>query len=145
MLKILKNFLNKLLYIRKLYREQVANKKSMRFPPGHFYSPVVLNDEVKTNEDKIWKRVFPEDIIGIDLNPNHQKELVKTLSTYYEELSFKKQASEGLRYYYENKFYSYIDGIMLYSMLRQLKPNAVIEIGSVYSSALMLDVNEKFF
>jgi predicted O-methyltransferase YrrM len=36
------------------------------------------------------------------------------------------------------------DGVMLYSVLRHFKPSTVVEVGSGFSSALMLDVNEKW-
>nr|WP_321233413.1 class I SAM-dependent methyltransferase [uncultured Psychroserpens sp.] len=117
----------------------------MQFPPGHFYSPIVSKDEIKSNEDDIWKSVSPEDVAGIDFHTIRQKELLTTLSNYYTELPFQKHENNELRYYFENKFYSYTDGIILYSMLRHLKPERVIEIGSGFSSALMLDVNEHFF
>ena len=145
MLVILKYLLNKLPYIRTLNRKLEEYKKTMRFAPGHFYSPIVSKDEILKNEDVIWKSVSPESIVGIDFNTTKQKALVNSLNTFYNELPFKKHASNGLRYHFENKFYSYTDGIVLYGMLRHLKPKKVIEIGSGYSSALMLDVNEHFF
>jgi predicted O-methyltransferase YrrM len=50
----------------------------------------------------------------------------------------------GLRYYFDNDFYSYTDGIILYSMLRHFKPRKIIEVGSGFSSALMLDTKDYF-
>jgi len=41
--------------------------------------------------------------------------------------------------------FSYGDGIVLYSFLRHFKPRRIIEVGSGFSSAAMLDVNELFF
>ena len=40
--------------------------------------------------------------------------------------------------------YSYSDALFLYFMLRHLQPRRVIEVGSGYSSAVMLDTNERF-
>ena len=145
MIKTIKRIVNKLPYVRSLHKTYEEHKKSMRFPPGHFYSPVVSEDDIIRNEDVIWKSVSHEDIVGIDFKTNQQKELVTTISKYYAKLPFQKESTDGLRYYFENKFYSYTDGIVLYSLLRHLKPKSVIEIGSGYSSALMLDVNEHFF
>ena len=40
--------------------------------------------------------------------------------------------------------YSYSDAIVLYSMMRHLRPQRIIEVGSGFSSAVMLDTNELF-
>ncbi len=60
-------------------------------------------------------------------------------------MPFSDQKQGNLRYYFENPFYSYSDGIILYSMIRHFKPKQIIEIGSGFSSAAMLDINELFF
>ena len=41
--------------------------------------------------------------------------------------------------------YSYSDAICLYGMMRHLKPRRLIEVGSGFSSAAILDTNELFF
>ena len=51
----------------------------------------------------------------------------------------------SLRYLLENPSYGYTDGIILYSMIRHIKPKRVIEVGSGYSTCLLLDTNEIFF
>jgi predicted O-methyltransferase YrrM len=140
----IKKILNKLPYIRSLHGKLTKYNKSMQFPPEHFYSPIVSKDEVQRNENIIWKSVLPKDIVGISFNDVAQIELLALLSNYYAELPFQERASDDLRYYFQNKFYSYTDGIVLYAMLRHLKPKRVVEIGSGFSSALMLDVNERF-
>lgn len=141
----IKKILNKLPYVSTLNKSLLAYKSSMRFAPGHFYSPIVSKDDVKNNEHEIWKSVQPNDILGIEFFETRQKELLVLLSNYYSELPFQRHKNTTLRYFFENKFYSYTDGIILYSMLRHLKPKKVVEIGSGFSSALMLDVNEHFF
>lgn len=84
-------------------------------------------------------------ISGIDLNSNKQIELVKILSTYYGKMPFTPERQSRLRYNFENQWYSYTDAIMLYCMIRHFTPQRIIEVGSGFSSALMLDVNELFF
>ena len=143
-IRFIKKILNKLPYFSTLYKENKRLKKNSRFPPGHFYSPIVSIEEAQRNENNIWKPVLPKDIVGIDFHDTKQLELLANLSGYYEELPFQDYESDNLRYYFKNKFYSYTDAIILYAMLRHLKPKRVIEIGSGFSSALMLDVNEYF-
>jgi hypothetical protein len=48
------------------------------------------------------------------------------------------------RYYSANDSYAAADGIVLLTMLRHLRPRQVVEIGSGFSSALMLDTDEKY-
>ena len=49
---------------------------------------------------------------------------------------------EGLRFQLNNAAYSYSDAYILYSMIRKYEPKRIIEIGSGFSSALMLDMKD---
>ncbi|HMZ23784.1 MAG TPA: class I SAM-dependent methyltransferase [Saprospiraceae bacterium] len=119
-------------------------KVSGLFPPGHFYSPIPDLEEVRKHESSIWS-VLPREIEGIDLNDKGQLQLLKKFSKFYEELPFKDEKLEGLRYFFQNPAYSYSDAIVLYSMIRFAKPRHIIEVGSGFSSCVTLDTNEVFF
>lgn len=108
----------------------------------HFYSPLTDLDYIEENQSKIFAN--PEFIKDIDINSDYQLQLLINFQEYYEQLPF-KVISKKMRYQYKNGFFSYGDAIILYSFLRKLKPKNVIEVGSGYSSAAMLDVNELFF
>ena len=54
----------------------------------------------------------------------------------------KENKSEKLRYYFWNIFYCYSDAIFLYCIIRHFKPSRIVEIGSGFSSAVMLDTND---
>jgi hypothetical protein len=62
----------------------------------------------------------------------------------YEDQPFSAQPTAYTRYGFENDFFSYGDGLALYCMLRTLGPSRVVEVGSGWSSALMLDTNDLF-
>ena len=113
-------------------------------PPGHFHSPIPSFEEISRYEAKLFD-AMPRSIAGIDMHENDQLELLARLRDYYATLPFKSGKTEGLRYYLDNPTYSYSDGILLYCMLRHLKPRRIIEVGSGFSSALMLDAAELFF
>lgn len=117
------------------------NKNSL-FPAGHYYSPILNLEKIKEREHQIWGDT-PE-IRGINLNEELQLELLKHLYQYYSQMPFTAEKQSNLRYKFLNNYYSFTDGIILYSLLRHLKPKRIIEIGSGYSSALMLDTNELF-
>lgn len=132
-------------YVKELeYKINLTEENKMLFPPGHVNSPIVALDEIRKREQEIWQEETSESIPGIKLNRISQQDLVKSFSTFYREIPFNPGKKRGLRYYFENEFYSYCDGIFLYSMLRKFQPKRVIEIGSGFSSALMLDTSERF-
>ena len=136
---VLKDFLNKLPYVRTLYKISLKS----RYPAGHFYSPIVDWDEVRGKEN-LWKNKEPTELNGINLNEKKQIEQVHQFQEYYSDIPWSSDAREGLIYYFDNIYYSYTDGIFLYSMIRHHKPNRIVEIGSGFSSALMADTNELF-
>lgn len=144
-MNVLKKIINKLPYVRGLYRQSQLYRDNAYFPPGHFYSVIPNIDEIKKDEAKIWKGLDVDSIEGVDLNTNVQLELTKKISEFYDKLPFTEEPSEVLRYNFNNPYYLHTDGIVLYGMMRFIKPKHIIEVGSGYSSALMLDVNDKFF
>lgn len=143
--KAIKNFINQLPYVKTLYQENLHTKRNSAVPAGHYYSPIVLVDDVKKREDQIWKNREFDVITGIELNTQKQIQLLFEFEKYYNEIPFKEEQQEGLRYYFKNEFYSYTDGIILHSMIRHYQPKRIIEIGSGFSSSVMLDTNELFF
>jgi predicted O-methyltransferase YrrM len=126
-----------------IYRDYLAYKKNSCFPAGHFYSPIVLIDNVRQRQDKIWKN-DGDGIEAIDLHTSEQIQLVSELSEHYKDLPFKPQKQNEFRYYLKNDYYSFTDGILLFTLIRHFKPGRIIEIGSGFSSALMLDVKELY-
>lgn len=112
-------------------------------PPGDALSPIHSIAEVREREKEIYAvlRTMP----GIELNETAQLELFSTLRQFYAEQPFSAQKSGNRRYWFENPAYSYSDAILLYCMMRYLRPRRIIEVGSGYSSAAMLDTDELFF
>ncbi len=141
----IKSFINKLPHVRTLHAQTELFKKNSLFPPGHFYSPIVSVDEIRRREADIWEKHNHDGIAGVDLQLNKQLELLEKMAEFYNEMPFAAGKQENLRYYFENNFYSYTDGTTLYAMIRHLRPKRIIEIGSGFSSAVMLDTNERFF
>ena len=113
-------------------------------PPGHFYSPIPDLDELH-NVDGEFIGGPSQETPGIELNEHEQLELLKGFSEFYREMPFQAEKQEGLRYYFENSAYSYSDAILLHCMIRHLKPNRIIEVGSGFSSCMILDTNDLFF
>ena len=100
-------------------------------------------DYIKKNELRIWEE--KDNINGIDLNKESQLELLNKFRSYYKNLPFSERKSLNRCYYYDNEYYGFTDGLILYSMIRHFKPRSIIEVGSGFSSGLMVDVNNLFF
>lgn len=126
---------------RDALRGELARMKTW-VPPGHFYSPIPSTDEVRARETEIF--AAPPSLPAIELNAAAQLALLESLERYYADVPFPRTQSVETRYWYENWAYSYGDAILLYAMLREHRPRRVIEIGSGFSSAVMLDTRERF-
>jgi hypothetical protein len=113
-------------------------------PPGHFYSPIIDRDEVLADADRIW----PADrnaVPGVDVGIERQVALLDELDRYLPEMPFDWLAKDGLRYWFANEWFPVTSGVFAYLLLRHLEPSRYIEVGSGFSSALALDVNDHFF
>ena len=141
----LQGLANQLPYVKRLYQENQQLKKNAFYPPGHYYSAIISVDDVKSREATIWGKRDIDGVDGINLRTNEQLALVREFYQYYADIPFHEPQTENLRYYFNNQAYCYTDAIFLYSMMRHYKPKQIIEAGSGFSSAIMLDVNERFF
>jgi predicted O-methyltransferase YrrM len=108
-------------------------------PPGHYYSPVP--DEKTIPE--IMPVYYTINIPGLNLNDEEQISLLGKLLQFYHVPVFPSQKDPDFRYYFNNDHIGYSDGIILSAVMQYFKPGKIIEVGSGFSSALMLDTNER--
>jgi len=120
-------------------RKPNENEQYMCYPPGHFYSPVVNVEEIRQWEQEIWDKKSVEELPGIELNIDYQFHLINEFSKFYKEIPFQEEKVNSFRYYFQNPAFSFSDGIILYSFIRHFRPSKIIEVGSGFSSALILD------
>ena len=137
----LKSIFLKFLNLFRLIKGTLLNPQE--FPPGHYHSPIPSFHKIRNKESKIFHT--PRFIPSVDLNDPEQNKLLEEFKGFYNEIPFKPYKEEGLRYYFENQFYSYSDAIFLYFMIRHVKPKRIIEVGSGHSSCVILDTNEIYF
>ncbi|MBE9012563.1 class I SAM-dependent methyltransferase [Pseudanabaenaceae cyanobacterium LEGE 13415] len=129
------------------------NSPQFRFaPPGHFYSPLpdldyieatVVNDSgVIPSLDSDKEKTLSD----LDLDLDRQFAFLTTLLKFYPDAAalFPESSPGQTRYWFNNSFYSYGDGIVLFGMTRYFTPRRVIEVGSGFSSALLLDTVERY-
>ena len=100
-------------------------------PPGHFYSPIVDPSELVTMPSY---EPFNGDI-EIDLI--EMQKLLDKVAKHGQ--VFPVEKSEGRRYYSNNDQYAEGDAFTYSGILEELQPQKIIEIGSGYSTAVVLD------
>ncbi len=111
-----------------------------------YYSPVVnpFDERVRRILDQQPTSELPRsDDLQID-----ERVLLNAfeyLSSTYREIPFQDEPSVQFRYYYQNPAFSYGDAISLFGMILTHRPKRIIEVGSGFSSCLMMDVNDHFF
>jgi predicted O-methyltransferase YrrM len=137
--KLYKKVVKKLPYVREILEELTFYHQIQGFKPGSYYSPIIHPDEL---DDLIF---VDENYEGINLNIDAQLILLNELKEYLIEFPFGDSKNNIYRYYTNNAFYTRNDALFLYGLIRKFKPNKIIEVGSGYSSALMLDTNSLYF
>jgi hypothetical protein len=107
-------------------------------PPGHYYSPLLDIDSLGPNSPNMssdgvecWE--------NIDLHPLEQRSYYEDLIDRFPALPFPSQKTEGYRYFADNEFFNFSDAFTLSGIIRKEKPRRIVEIGSGFSSAVMLD------
>jgi len=110
------------------------------FPPGHFYSPLPSREETA---EAFARGGFGPPFPGIELNEAGQLERLERFAGWYAEQPFPESPAPGRRFHLANPSYGHFDAIMLYAMLREARPRRIIEVGSGFSSAAMLDLNDR--
>ncbi|MFN8577803.1 MAG: class I SAM-dependent methyltransferase [Candidatus Sericytochromatia bacterium] len=120
------------------------HKLNSYYHPGHYYSVIPLVSEIKKRQNIIWKNKKNKEIKGLEFNITEQLSLVDDLKKYNKLIDLPDQQTNNKRFFLDNKFYFYSDAVLLFLMINNFKPKRIIEIGSGFSSALMLDLRESF-
>jgi predicted O-methyltransferase YrrM len=113
------------------------------YPAGHYHSPIPDPRDLETGLHTAG-RTAPEPE-GIDLNLSGQARLLDQFEKYYADLPFPQRPAAEFRFHFDNDWFSYPDAIFLYSFMRLHRPARIVEVGSGFSSAVMLDTVDNFF
>jgi hypothetical protein len=111
---------------------------AIRFLPGHFYSPLLDIQSLRPNDsnlpfdgEELWEH--------INLRLSEQRSYYEDLLDRFAPLPFPSQKTDGYRYFTENNYFTLADAFTLSGIIRKEKPCRIVEIGSGFSSAVMLD------
>lgn len=119
----------------------LRGRAGLHVPPGHYYSPIPSEADVARACGGLADP--PAELPGIDLRADQQMELLASWLPGYRDLPA-WTGKDGLRFTYDNSWFSYADAVTYALILRHVRPRRVIEVGSGFSSALALDVDELF-
>jgi hypothetical protein len=109
-------------------------------PPGHFYSPIVDPNELRA--DGFLPLHDLAELRGMDCDMPRMVALFKNLIAHYPGIDFPEQQSPIHRYFFANEVFSYGNTIILAAMIRHFRPQRIVEVGSGFSSAAILDTIE---
>jgi hypothetical protein len=116
-----------------------AGPAYMRFPAGHFYSPIPDLPDVLARSETLFDRTV--DVPGVDLRLPEQLALLDDLSPTLARWPYPARPGER-RFLPDNGFYGWTDAQLWYAQLITWRPRKVVEIGSGWSTALVLDTCE---
>lgn len=125
---------------------RMAHIKTL-FPPGHFYSPICDPEELILHENELWPPMRRASDPTFDYRVDSQLKLLTAFQQHARDISFPREAppDSATRYYYNNDQYPCLDAEVLFCMIRQLSPAAIMEVGSGFSTLIMAEVNRRFF
>lgn len=109
--------------------------------PGDFYSPLLDLAELERDPEGFLAR-SKRGWECIDLRPAAQAEWLARFLAVPDPLPLPEHAEPPRRYGWKNDYFIFPDGWALARLLAVVRPRRVIEVGSGFSSALMLDVRD---
>lgn len=135
------------------YDQLVSENESLKskggavwgWPNGHYYSPVHNLEDLDSYNEVVNKSMaeFSDSIPGF--SDKRMVEEFNKLKRHYKDFDYPEVEDGKSRFYIKNCSYPITDALNLFSMIKEVKPKRIIEIGSGFTSALMIDVNERFF
>ncbi len=115
----------------------------MRFPVGHYYSPMYDARQVDRRRQKVWPP-SPRGTPDIDWRDADQLRLCREVFAKQTPLSLRRHASsDPTEYWADNDQYPALDAWVLAALIRELAPNRMIEVGSGFSSLITARVNRE--
>lgn len=127
---------------------ELARSPNFRYlsfaPPGHYYSPIPDFSAIESGSYGVFDPAINE-ISGLDLNLSAQLDLVERISKFRNEIPWPADGKDpDCRFRFDNIYFSYGDAVALFCMMREFMPKRIIEVGSGYSSAAMIDTDSRF-
>lgn len=110
--------------------------------PGHYYSPLPSRADIDREAERALRHGhhWPP---GVDMRTDAQASFAHALLEHFDTTDIVDERTPGRRYFAHNDFYPFGDALVLDFVLRRARPRRVIEVGSGFSSAALLDTLER--
>lgn len=125
--------------------KELENIYNFGWPNGHYYSPVHSLEDLK--DFKLVQKRATEKFASA-IPSFSDKKMVKEfngIKPYFKDFDYPKDEKKDCRFYSNNISLSLMDALSIQAMVRKYKPKKIVEIGSGFSSALMMEVNDRHF
>jgi hypothetical protein len=128
------------LFYRFTSSDEYRNKTRVRpgHPVGHYHSPIVDPEELAAMR-RFRRLPTPNDIAGIDLSIERMKAWWLRNLSAIRSTPFPATTQKNYRYFHQNGVYPLGDAVLLRAMILDERPQRIVEIGSGFSSACILD------
>lgn len=114
---------------------------AVTYPPGHYYSPL-LDLEMLGASDRHLPFDGEEWWEHLDMRETEQRAYYEDLLDHHEILPFPCQKADDFRYFTDNQWFPASDAHTLSCIIQKEQARRIIEVGSGFSSAVMLDTLE---
>lgn len=111
-------------------------------PPGHYYSPVVDSESLKGSH-RVDRNQPLDRLLGLPIDDGVMLDMLATLTPHLGHHRFADAKQDGERYFTGNGFFELGDALILSGMIAHFRPAQIIEIGSGFSTACMLDAADR--
>jgi hypothetical protein len=115
------------------------------WPAGHFYSPVVSNEDIDRHRARAYQACGDRDLPGIDLDLEAQLELFARIGKVATRQPWSDEPAGAWRYGFDNPYFGPGESLVLLGMLAEVSPSRIVEVGAGWSTAAILDVNDLLF
>lgn len=113
------------------------------FPVGHYYSPMYDARELEAASDRIWPDE-PAETPGIDWRADAQVALARDVFARQDRLVLAERATgDETEYFAENDQFPALDAWVLEGLMRHLRPQRMIEVGSGFSTLVAARTNRE--
>lgn len=123
----------------------LTDRHYLHVPRGHIYSPLPSPADVTRAEAATRNRPLADDTFpGIDLRLANQWALLDDLVDAFPDMAGWVASDQPTRYRYDNRWFTGSDALIGALVVARLAPARLVEVGCGFSSALLLDVTERF-
>jgi len=113
-------------------RPEITDRWGYHIRPIHYYEPVP--DFREMTPERLGRRRFSP---AIDFAIEHQKQLAGRLAQAFgDEIAKLAAEPEPIGFDFRNQWFSDLDASIYYSLIRDLRPKRVVEIGAGFSSRI---------